>query len=231
MDAFLSFHAAGFWLVMALILGVAALGAKPYLPTTVQPFLMPAFWVLTPYLALIAGGVSPRLVGLYFIDWAVSLRIGIGLALALFAFALLARAASMWTVDGPEKRGARPGVEQWLDSLATIGLCGAEEFFWSFLRGALDELFVTFPIALDAPGYWAVWSAALLAAPMAVFHQPKAVHRLVKLVILAMTSILFFYTRNFWLCWALHALSWMLMLQSVNGSAPRTKSTARSRPE
>ncbi|PJF45968.1 MAG: hypothetical protein CUN48_16190, partial [Candidatus Thermofonsia Clade 3 bacterium] len=78
MDAFLSFHASGFWLAMALILGIAALSAKPYLPSAAQPFLMPAYWVLTPYLALIAGGVSPRLMGLASINWAVSLRIGVG---------------------------------------------------------------------------------------------------------------------------------------------------------
>ncbi len=229
MDAFLSFHASGFWLAMALILGIAALSAKPYLPSAAQPFLMPAYWVLTPYLALIAGGVSPRLMGLASINWAVSLRIGVGLALGLLAFALLARAASTWTGASSEKRAARPDLGQWLDSLGLIGLCGAEEFFWSFLRGALDELFVTLPIALDAPGYWAVWLAALLAAPMAAFHQPTALHRLVKLAILAMTSILFFYTHNFWLCWALHALSWTLMIHSANGSMQRTESTEKSR--
>lgn len=230
MDAFLSFHASGFWLAMALILGVAALGAKSYLPSAAQPFLMPAYWVLTPYLALIAGGASPRLMGLSAIDWALSLRIGVGLALGVLAFALLARAASSRTDEFSEKEDTRPAPQHWPEILASVGLCGAEEFFWSFLRGTIAELFVTLSVTLDASGYWAVWLAALLAAPIAARTQPTTMHRLVKLTILAMTSVLFFYTYNFWLCWALHALSWMLLLSTQ----PRTRQshiTKRSRSE
>lgn len=230
MDAFLSFHASGFWLAMALILGVAVSGAKPYLPSAVQPFLVPAYWVLTPYLALIAGGASPRLMGLSAIDWALSLRIGVGLALGVLAFALLARAASSRTDELSEKGDARPDPQHWLGILASVGLCGAEEFFWSFLRGATAELFVTLSVTLDASGYWAVWLAALLAAPMAALTQPTTMHRLVKLAILAMTSVLFFYTYNFWLCWALHVLSWMLLL-SAHSRTRQPHLTKRSRSE
>lgn len=230
MDAFLNFHASGFWLAMALILGIVAIASKPYLPSPAQPLLMPLYWVLTPYLALIAGGVSPRLMGLSTIDWALSLRIGLGFGLGVLAFALLARAASSWTVQLPEQEDAQPDPRRWLGILASVGLCGAEEFFWSFLRGATAELFVVHSVALDAPGYWAVWLAALLGAPIAALAQSAAIHRLVKLVILAMTSVLFFYTYNFWLCWALHALSWML-LPSTHPGVHKSRLIKRSRLE
>ncbi len=67
--------------------------------------------------------------------------------------------------------------------------------------------------------YWSIWIAALLALPFSLLHQPTAYHRLVKAAILVMTSILFFYTRNFWLCWAVHAIAWLLLAQPTVASA------------
>jgi hypothetical protein len=59
---------------------------------------------------------------------------------------------------------------------------------------------------LDAPPiYWSVWGGALLVLPLAVLLQPPGPQRLVKVVILVVTSVLFLYTRNFWLCWLVHA--------------------------
>ena len=61
---------------------------------------------------------------------------------------------------------------------------------------------------LAAPAYWAVWLAALLALPSALALQPAAGTRLGKATVV--TSVLFFYTRNFWFCWAIHAFAWLL---------------------
>jgi hypothetical protein len=82
---------------------------------------------------------------------------------------------------------------------------GAGEFHWVFLRGALWEIFLSLPEPLELPGYWAIWSAALIAAVELFASRPGFVQGLVQMTTLITTSVLFFYTRNFWLCWALHA--------------------------
>lgn len=216
MDTFLSFHAPGFWLVMALLGAVVAVGVRPFLPQQAARMLvLPAYWVLLPYLALISGGVSPRLMGLVYIDWAVSLRIGVGLALALIALAVGMRAVS--TLSGASAP-AMPNTERrfWRSALFVVGLCGSEEFFWSFLRGASIELLASLQISMDAPAYWAIWIAALLAAPTSLINASGAYHRLIKVTILVMSSIVFLYTNNFWLCWIFHAAVWLLFLQPVH---------------
>lgn len=232
MDAFLSFHAPGFWLVIALLAGVVVLGVRPYLPAQAQTVTMLGYWVLIPYLAIIAGGVSPRLMGIAYIDWAVSLRFGIGLMLVVLALAVLARASSLPGANRPLSQGdSHLTLHHWLSMLVAVGLCGAEEFFWSFLRGAVEESLSILQLPLDVPGYWAVWIAALLAAPVALINQSTAQDRLVKATILVMTSILFFYTRNFWLCWTLHAAAWLLLTKPAPATAlyPGRLPTGKSR--
>ncbi len=212
MDAFLSFHAPGFWLVIALLAGVVALGVRPYAPAPVRAWIMPAYWALLPYLALITGGVSPRGMGIASVDWRASLTLGVGLALAMVALAALVRvmsatgAPTMHDTASLAPRGAA-------GALAAIGLSGVEEWFWSFLRSAVAESLAILQLSLDLPAYWSIWIAALLALPSVLLVQQTSYHRLVKVAILVMTSILFFYTRNFWLCWAVHAITWLLLAQ------------------
>jgi hypothetical protein len=73
------------------------------------------------------------------------------------------------------------------------------------LRGALWEIYQSPPSSLELPGYWAIWSALLLAAVELSAARPGFIPWLLQMVTLITTSILFFYTQNFWLCWALHA--------------------------
>jgi hypothetical protein len=220
MDAFLSFHAPGFWLVIAVLAGVVALGVRPYAPAPVRPWVMPAYWGLIPYLALITGGVSPRWLGVASVDWRAGLTLGIGLALALVALAALVRvmlaSGAPRTPAAPRDMAAAPVSELVTASVTVsvvVGLSGVEEWFWCFLRSAVAESLVILQLPLDLPVYWSIWIAALLALPSALLVQPTAYHRLVKVAILLMTSILFFYTRNFWLCWAVHAITWLLLAQ------------------
>ncbi|MFN3979155.1 MAG: hypothetical protein ACK4SA_02065 [Caldilinea sp.] len=216
MDAFLSFHAPGFWLVMALLAGVIVVGVRPFASQSAQTLSIPIYWVMLPYLALISGGVSPRLMGLLYIDWVVSLRIGVGLTMALIALALGMRAvATMAPADATKSDGQHSKQPLWSATLIVVGLCGAEEFFWAFLRGASMELLTVSQFSVDVPAYWAVWIAVILAAPTALLNTSGTYSRLVKATILFMSSIVFFYTRNFWLCWALHAAVWMLFRQPM----------------
>jgi len=76
---------------------------------------------------------------------------------------------------------------------------------WVFLRGAVWELLLALPSPPESPGYWAVWLASLLALPELVIQHRHTSQRIIAGVLLVTTAILFFYTRNFFLCWLLHA--------------------------
>lgn len=223
MDAFLSFHAPGFWLVLTLLAGVIVLGVRPYLPRSVQPRSMPGYWALLPYLALITGGVSPRLMGVMYIDWRTSLVFGVGLALAMVTLAGVARIPLLSSQRSTGEDIAP--VQSPGRLVAGIGMSGIEEWFWCFLRGAVEETLQLSQLSLDIPAYWAIWIAAALALPFSLLSQSNAYHQLAKGAILVMTSILFFYTRNFWLCWAVHAITWLLLAQPAS---VRVASTGRS---
>ncbi len=224
MDAFLSFHAPGFWLVIALLVGVVTLGVRPYLPPAVRAWSMIGYWALLPYLALITGGVSPRLMGVLYIDWRTSLTLGIGLALAMV---MLAGVARISLLTGSRTAHANAPSQGWGVIVSSIGVSGVEEWFWCFLRGAVEESLVLMQLSLDVPAYWSIWIAALLALPFTLLAQPTAYHRLLKGAILLMTSILFFYTRNFWLCWAVHAITWLLLAQPTTATTFTGKSQAQ----
>lgn len=226
MDAFLSFYGPGFWLVLTLLVGVIVLGLRPYLPRTVQQWRLPGYWVLLPYMALLAGGVSPRLMGVIYIDWRTTLTLGVGLALTTVTLAAVARIALL---PRPRDVDDAPSLAPDLGALASsIAVNGAEEWFWSFLRGAVAETLLLTQFSLDTPAYWSIWIAAALALPFALLQQSNLHHRLVKSAILVMTSILFFFTRNFWLCWAVHATIWLLLAQPA---AMRVASTGRSQAQ
>ena len=210
MAAFTSFHAPGFWLVIALLGGVAVAAARPFVLAGWRIVLFAGFWIGLPYLALIAGGVSPRLMGLLYVDWITSLRLGVGLALALIAVAAVARLSLRHTGASPSEAGST-GAPRWVAPLVIVTLSGAEEFFWCFLRGAVLELMLALQISVQLPLYWSIWIAAVFALPLSLAYRTGGYARLVILAVLVMTSILFFYTRNFWLCWAVHAAVLLLL--------------------
>ncbi len=231
MSTFLSFHEPGFWLVVSLLCTVALLAGRPFAPAAWRTPLAVANWVGIPYLALIAGGVSPRLMGLQFLNWLTVFQLGVGLAVTVLAIALTARLVlagepgeESQVVDDPTCRddpASRLPAARWQQPLASVGLSGAEEFFWCFLRGASLEILLKLGEPLTTPAYWGVWLAALLALPSVLVLQESAGARLSKAAILVVTSVLFFYTRNFWLCWAVHALTWLLLAPVMARTAPR----------
>jgi hypothetical protein len=152
------------------------------------------------------GGLSPRLLGLSNIDWFISLGLGLGLLFVMLLLLMLVRA----TTSIPTRANPLASIEvtTWFYQLVQQG---AEEFHWCFLRGALWELIQTAPTPPALPGYWAVWLAALLAAPEALFWSRGTAQRLLTLIVLIGTTVLFFYTHNFWLCWLLHASAWFIV--------------------
>jgi hypothetical protein len=218
-SAFTGWREPGFWLVLTLLLGAAVLAGRPFLPARWRTPALLAYWILLPYVALIAGAVSPRLMGLVYIDWLTTLRLGLGLAAVLIVAALggrllLQRNLPAGTGDEPAPFASWPAL-----GLAIV-LSGGEEFFWCFLRGAVAEVLWIQQAALPLPDYVAIWVAALLALPVAFIVQPSWSRRLVEVAILIATSVLFFYTRNFWLCWFVHATLWLILAPAAPTHAP-----------
>ena len=150
---------------------------------------------LIPFAALVTGAVSPRLMGLTLIDWKTSLSLGIGL---IAAFAVLFALVRMG--QPAPSQALRPGLP------LRIFHSGATEFSWCFLRAATWESILLSGRALTLPAYWATWGAALLILPDLILQREQSPARLVRVAILVATSVLYIYTRNFWLCWILHAL-------------------------
>lgn len=198
MAHFASFSEPGFWLVISGLFAVALLAGRPFAPSRWRSWLAVSYWVLIPYFALLAGAVSPRLMGLYWLDWRATFQIGAGLLLISLLLALIGR-----LLASPSAEPASDRV--WSQRAAWVGQAGAEEWFWCFLRAAFWELLLSFPGITTLPLYAAIWGAALLVLPLALALQPNAGLRAIKVSALVVTSILFLYTRNFWLCWLLHA--------------------------
>ncbi len=195
---FASFAEPGFWLVISALFAVVLLAGRAWAPPAWRGWLALAYWVLVPYLALLAGAISPRLMGLFWLDWRAAFQTGAGLLLAIVLLALAGRLLASPSAEPADDGG-------WPQRGAWVMAAGAEEWFWCFLRAAFWELLLAWPQAVALPLYAAVWAAGALALPLALALQPNRSLRVIKLAARLVTSILFLYTRNFWLCWLVHA--------------------------
>lgn len=203
-------QAPGFWLLISFLASALILSLRTYVPAWQYRLLWIAHWLLIPYLGMLLGGLSPRLLGLSRIDWLAGLSLGLGLLFAVVVLLVLVRATVEIADPGrplPETNAAPGGWRAFSDTLL---MGGVTEFHWAFLRGALWEIFFFRPEPLALPGYWAVWGAALIAAGETLAARPRFIPWLLQMATLLVTSVLFFYTRNFWLCWVLHtAVQWI----------------------
>lgn len=211
----------GFWLALSFVSLPLVLIVGARLSMRRQRWLFAARWVLIPYAGLMTGGLSPRLMGLSKINWATTLGLGVAL---FFGLLLLTIGVRIFVIsnsqDGGETRqksldGSRSG---WADIGLTVLVTGAEQFHWSFIRGAIWALLLTWPQPFDgSPAYRSLWIATLVTLPE-IWLQPLAgSQRLLKSVLLVVTAIVFFYTRNFWLVWLLYAAAWLVLTQRTPG--------------
>lgn len=198
----------GFWLLLSFASSAVLLLASWHLPVERRYLLRLARWFLIPYAGLIAGGLSPRLMGFIDLDWVAGLSLGVALIFTLWVLLLLIRA----TVHADDTSGQGQGLRSTAIS-EQILWAGAQEFHWAFLRAASWELLLAYPTPVERPAYWAMWIASLLALPGVFVQYNHTSQRLIASVVLITTAILFFYTRNFWLCWLLHATSHLLLGQ------------------
>lgn len=214
------------WLLADLLFGAGILLLYPLIPVSYRSVIHHGRWILIPYLALLLGGVSPRLMGLTGINWLTSFGLGLGLIAIILGLLVFVRSTTDFTVPetltakanlAPSNRPpliAPPALSQVRSplTLAPLFYAGAEEFHWAFLRGALWESQHNVTSIVEQPAYWAIWFAALLAIPMIVRFHTTLLTRLFKVVLLLLTTILFMYTQNFWLCWMLHGLVLLLLI-------------------
>ncbi|MGL4650611.1 MAG: hypothetical protein ACRC1H_14480 [Caldilineaceae bacterium] len=211
----------GFWLLvdLAAAMGFALLLAG--LSLRRRNLLRATRWPVVPFLALMLGAVSPQGMGLAGIDWQATLRLGLplvaGLLLLLALVRLAVRAEGAGSGDLPN---ADSGTTAW-----AILYSGVEQLHWCFQRAALLAIFLALPSATTNAAYWATWMAVLLALP-GLLLLPSGWSRLWNLVALAATAILFFYTRNFWLCWLLHAGTMLIAGPALLRSASPTSTRA-----
>lgn len=249
----------GFWLILSLVSSLIILVLESLWPKSPWRSIWAGQRILIPYLGLVLGGLSPRLLGLSQLDWTVGLGIGLVLIFAVTMLLLLVRA----TVDLPDasevRRNAPPPTQSptpqsttlqsttsptgvqlpgaspflldgawWRELGRTVLITGSREFHWVFLRGALWEIFLVLPNAPTTPGYWAIWLAAALVLLELLLRRLSFAHTIFQLVILICTSILFFYTLNFLLCWALHTIAQIIVApQALRRPLPRVHWGAR----
>lgn len=217
---FQQFSAPMGWLLSDLLLGLAILAFYQFIPTSYRPAIRHLRWVLVPYGALLAGAISPRFMGLTGINWLTSFGLGLGLIAALLGLLILVRSTTDFMGIAPEptieessqaNASAFSTVSYKPFSLVPLFAAGAEEFHWSFLRGTLWEILQSSSHPIDQGVYWAIWLAALLALPAIFRFQTTLLERFFKIILLLLTTVLFIYTQNFWLCWLLHGLVLLLL--------------------
>lgn len=201
---FVNPRAPGFWLLIDLLTAVGVALLLAGVSSRRRNLLCAGRWVVVPFLALLFGAVSPQSMGLAGTDRAAALRLGLPLVAGLLLLLTLARLAvrgegAQGAADVPRVRPAEPGAVPF-----AILYAGVEQLHWCFQRAALLMIVAALPSAPATAAYWATWAAVLLALP-GLLLLPSGWGRLWTFVALATTAILFFYTRNFWLCWALHA--------------------------
>lgn len=236
----LTVFAPGLWLLLTIAVTLALSLVWGVIPASSKNVLVIARFVALPYIGLLVGGLSPRFMGLTGLDWLVSFSLGVGLILLILLALSLAR-ITVAIANPLNYHGVQPSIASPTSSspashlpqssffaaaIYQIYRSGAEEFHWAFLRGAIWELLLSSPTPPTLPIYWAIWGAALVALPDIWLTRQVPLHRLLKVVVLITTSILFLYTRNFWLCWMLHAAGWAILAGGLSGQVNQTLAPA-----
>jgi hypothetical protein len=211
----------GFWLALDLLFGAFFWFGVRFVSVRWRNLALIARWLAIPYLGLVAGGVSPRLMGLTGVDWRNGLALGVGLIAAVcgLLFVVHATNGDARLVARPvlPSQSAKDGITL-ADRVFGVLASGAEEFHWCFLRATLLAVILSIGGGSAQASYGAIWLAGLIALPEALLAAPSASLRLYQTITLLATTILFLFVHNFWLCWALHA-SVMLFAGNVRWPA------------
>src|SRR5687767_6471759 len=130
----LSPYAPGFWLLVSILSTSLLASIQETLPVRWRGPTWFALWLLIPYLGLLLGGLSPRLLGLAQHDWLAGLGLGLGLIFAVVILLTLARALT--DLDAPASSSAESSEGRrlgWHTVSSTLLWCGIEQFHWVFI--------------------------------------------------------------------------------------------------
>lgn len=190
---------AALWLALSFVLsGTATLVTRRFAPELERPVRV-VRWIHIPYLGLILGALSPRLMGLTIVGWDSRYIVGVVLLAGLLFLLVLIR---IWLhTETSHTGGAIPTGRSWSPSL--FESC-AQEFHWCFLRAAVWDFLLIFASTSLSPHYWAVWIGAAISLPGIHIQPVPLSDRLLTTVVLLATSSLFLVTQSFWLCCFLH---------------------------
>lgn len=211
------------WLGISIGIGTCLWFLYPQATPAYRGLLRNTRWIVIPYLGLLMGGISPRLMGLSGINWFASFGFGLVLIGGVLVLLIIIRSVTSFSFSALPSSPARNEIVPQRDLavrypanfLSSFLDIGAEEFHWAFLRSATWEILLAFPLLATQAGYWAAWVAVLLALPEVLRYQVTSAQRLCKCALLITTTVLFLFTRNLWLSWLLHTLGWALLLPSL----------------
>ena len=204
---------AGLWLALSFLLAALTSGVMRFVAPDLERLVRVVRWVQLPYIGLILGGLSPRLMGLTEIDWASGLRVGVLLLAGLLTLLVMIRIGLHTDEELPQGTPLRRRAS----SLRLIE-SSAQEFHWCFLRGAVWELLLSLrQRRSNQPSIGPSGLAPRLRCAGIAIHRRQTSDRLITALALATTSTLFLFTRNFWLCWLLHLSIRVIFLWSQPG--------------
>jgi hypothetical protein len=191
-------------------------------------------WLVLPgYAALLMGLLSPRLMGLSQIDLGAGL--GFGALYAVFSLAVLLAAGLTY------RRLRHANSPGWFYPTVGFGViagvrlvveAGGLQWHWAFYRSAIIAAMTG--IGLSDPIYWGSWLAVAwiclegALSPLLwrdLRHSGRAEIRILRGVLLVATTVIYLLSRNFWLAWALHGLTTVLLEARLNVGPPSAGGT------
>ena len=190
---------AGLWLALSFLLaGIATVVTRKNAPD-LERLVRVVRWVQVPYIGLLLGDLSPRLMGLSEIDWSSGFSVGVVALAGLLVLLFFVRIWLQMSADAPNPNAP-------MGSFSSLSLIenSAQEFHWCFLRGAVWDLLISLASPPQSPQYWAVWIGAAIALPGIYIASKSHSDRLMSTLVLVTTSSVFLFTRSFWLCCLLH---------------------------
>lgn len=213
-------NASTIWIGASLLLGILLLPWRRHVEPSRFELIELVRWVAFPYLALLIGHLSPRLMGLTGQSWQTTFGVGFGVCFGLLALMFIVKVTnSTPPVDHSFPAHAAEGRAPYInhspvpeDTTAKYGQAlwtairaAAHELHWTFLRAGIWEAVLQLETAVEVPAYTAVWSAGAIAFIEIVLHRRGQTQWIWQLTTLLLTSVLFFYTRNIYLSCLLHA--------------------------
>ncbi|MEZ4770558.1 MAG: hypothetical protein R2844_19310 [Caldilineales bacterium] len=194
---------------------------------TLLGWLARLVWLIAPgYAALLLGVVSPRLMGLSQIE--IGAGLGQGVILALAALGLLALAVVGYRRGQP----AEPAYSSRADRVAVSARlaleAGALQWQWSFFRAVLIAGTVQQGLGRGDPVYLGAWLTVALVTLEGMLNPllwrdlrtpGLAGPRLLRAVILVVTTQIYLFSGNFWLGWAFHAAAVVLLEPRLRAAA------------